>query len=99
MSSKELPTICPECHKPGVTYSAGVIPCKLGIGHDYPVVRCGNCRLNFFLPPPYDSWKRCQVNSLIAFTKDPDAIDRTITLAYRFELVAGGRLYWIDPVS
>jgi hypothetical protein len=94
-----LPTACPECTQPGVTYSTGVIPCVLGIGHDYPVVRCGHCHHDFVLPPPYTTWQRCQVHTLMAFTKDPDAIDRTITMWAYFDPRAGRGWYVLPPAS
>ena len=98
-----LPTACGDCRQPGVLYSIGVIPCKFGsdFDHDYPVVKCVHCRHTFFHPPPYQGlWKRCEVNGRItAFTSHPDAIDRTITLTYRPEYVAGVVVWWVDPAS
>ena len=93
-------TICPECHKPEVTYSTGLIPCAFGIGYDYPVLRCGHCRQDFLLRPPYreDSWQRCSVNSFIAFTKDPDAIDKNIRLKASLD-PRPGKGWYVNPWS
>jgi hypothetical protein len=97
---RQLPTTCPGCHKQGVTYSTGVIPSTIpGLDHAHPIVRCGLCHHDFFLPPPYHTWQRCHVSTLIAFTSNPDAIDSNIKLEVRRRPVEGGGWYLVSPAS
>jgi hypothetical protein len=91
-----LPTTCPECHAPGVTYSTGVIHHTLFKDITYPVVRCGRCRSDFFALPPDNIWTRCYVNALIVFTKDPQEINVNNKLEFRFR---EGGFYNVSPAS
>jgi hypothetical protein len=95
---KQLPTTCPECYQPGVTYSTSMIHSTLpGLDRANPVIRCDVCRRDFFLPPSCSAWELCSVSTDVGFTKDPDAIDPYPKLAFAFNPVVGGRSYTIAP--
>jgi hypothetical protein len=96
-----LPESCPRCERKGIAYSVGVIRNSLGAQfEEYPVVWCEPCHAAYFTRLPFATWDRCDVNKrVIAFTKDPGKIDRSIKLEYDFKLVGSVKIYSVYPAS
>ena len=96
-----FPTECPVCNAKGIAYSVGVIRNRTAAQlREYPVVWCERCATAYFTRPPFTIWQRCGVNKrVMAFTKDPDAIDRSLKLEYDFKLIGGVEIYSVYPVS
>jgi hypothetical protein len=96
-----FPTQCPACHQKGIAYSVGVIRNRTVVQfREYPVVRCKRCAADFFTrPPDFTRWTTCTTSGVIAFTTDPEAIEKDIKLDYDFKLVGGVEIYSVYPTS
>src|SRR5262245_15226675 len=92
------------CQHKGLTYSVGVIRNRLGADHgEYPLVRCEQCHTTSFTRFPFTDWYSCgyAVETRIAFTNDPAAIDHNIKLDYETKLIekAGIPVYTVYLAS
>ena len=97
---------CPNCGRPNIHYSRGVIyhalPEEFGA---YPVIKCLPCREDFFLRHPAHTWVPCLVNGRIPFTTDPQEIDERdrLTVEARETRNSEGEVidtrYYVNPVS
>ena len=96
-----VPTACPTCKASGILYSVGVIRSAFPrVWHAYPVVWCAHCRRASFTCLPSILWCRCMVNPHeMAFTTNPETIDRSLKLTYASTRVRDHALSRVYPAS